>query len=134
MKKFHVLLIDDDLDEFEFFLMALEKIPSLFKCTHAASGQEAIKLLDELQPDFIFVDMNMPRWNGLECIKEIKKHLNWKAVPIILYSTSIDTVLEGKAKSLGVVKCIIKPLDPNLLTSILQQMAGVECDFVETSI
>lgn len=84
MKKHHILLIDDDLDEFGFFLMPLEEIPELFKCTYAGRGPEALQLLKQQEPDFIFLDMNMPVWNGLECLKEIRKIEKYQHIPIIL--------------------------------------------------
>lgn len=122
MKKYHILLVDDDLDEFEFFLMALEKMPSLFKCTYAGGGTEALNLLNEIEPDFIFLDMNMPARNGLECLKEIKKIEKYRHIPIIIYSTTIDESIAKKALALGAVQCLTKPILPALLEEILRKM------------
>ena len=128
MKKHHILLIDDDLDEFEFFLMALEKMPKSFKCTYASSGKEAINLLEELEPDFIFLDMNMPAWNGWDCLSEIKKIEKCRDIPIVLYSTSIDETTEKKAIALGVIKCIQKTILPSSLEKMLRRMFQVEVE------
>ncbi len=125
MKKTHVLLIDDDLDELAFFLMAMDEMPDIFKCTYVSSGHEALKLLDEIRPDFIFIDMNMPRWNGLECIKAIKKNKEYDYIPLILYSTSIDEKLEQEAHTLGVVKCLRKPFSLGVLVQQLRHIANI---------
>ncbi len=131
MDKTHVLLIDDDLDEFEFFLMAVERMPALFKCTYASSGYEGIKMLDEIQPDYIFIDMNMPRCNGLECIQAIKKKQNCYSIPLILYSTSIDEKLQKQARGLGVADCLQKPFSPDVLSTMLRELAHIHGDFIE---
>jgi len=69
------LFIDDDADDQEFFCDAALSIDPHITCKFASNGVEAIEqLLDEsFLPDFIFIDMNMPKMNGKETLEEIRK-------------------------------------------------------------
>src|SRR6266487_683666 len=85
------LLADDDADDQQLFKEALNEIDKSIRCLTASSGEEALnKLKTDLKqlPDYIFLDLNMPRMNGLECLVEIKKTNTLKHIPVIIYSTS----------------------------------------------
>jgi len=66
----HILLIDDDKDELLIFTDALEAKPGpgKFECSYAQSTLEAVQMLKHLVPDYIFIDYNIPKMNGLEFI------------------------------------------------------------------
>ena len=73
-KKFFIA--DDDPDDQELFIEALLQIDAQCKCVTAFDGLEALnKLFSQTVyvPDFIFLDLNMPKMNGKECLVEIKK-------------------------------------------------------------
>ncbi len=110
-KTISCMLIDDDLDDQEVFRMALERIDPEIVCLFANDGVRGLERLyvdASFVPDFIFVDINMPRINGLECIKEIRK-INWLAnVPLYVYSTSLDPAAISLCKSLGATDCVQK--------------------------
>lgn len=97
-------IADDDPDDQELFIQALQEIDEFCKCETALNGEEALQKLNStfLLPDFIFLDLNMPRMNGRECLTGIKKNTALKHVPVIIYSTSanqkdIDETLEQGA-------------------------------------
>ncbi len=85
-----LLLVDDDLDDQMLFLDAIKEIDPAIRVTTAVNGVDAIKTLAENQvsPDYIFVDLNMPLMNGIQCLQEIKKLPDHAHVPVIIYSTS----------------------------------------------
>ena len=72
-------------------------------------------------PDCIFIDMNMPRMNGIECLEQIKKMDHLKDVPVCMFSTSADPTLVAKTKALGAVDFIVKPADITVLSEMLGQ-------------
>lgn len=77
-KLFNILLADDDIDDCSFFKEALEKL-SLNTIFNVVNDGEKLmfylqKLTSEL-PDVLFLDLNMHRKNGFECLNEIKKTL-----------------------------------------------------------
>lgn len=103
-----VLLIDDDADEHELFLTALERIGK--NCTFlAATGmQEALEMLHDVTPDVIFLDINMPAKNGFTCLKEIKRNEHLKNIPVEMYSTSMTEHEKRRALELGASGYLVK--------------------------
>ena len=84
-------LIDDDIDDQEIFVLVLKSVNPSITCVTANDGIEAVTKLTEeeaFNPDYIFLDLNMPRMDGRECLQEIKKIDRLKKVPVIIYSTS----------------------------------------------
>lgn len=122
MKRKYILLIDDDPDEFEFFQNALEKFPGHFDFGYAASASEAFKLLNEVTPDYFFVDMNMPAVNGLECIAKLKETDNVAHKPAFIYTTGYDATLHKLAMNIGAAGCVRKPSQPRMLVEMLKNL------------
>jgi CheY-like chemotaxis protein len=97
-----IFLIDDDADDREIFQSALDDIAPEFQCYEAKDGQEALDMIASNSltfPDIIFVDLNMPKVNGLEFLTEIKKKSRYQEIPVIMYSTS--SVKEEKEKCIS---------------------------------
>ena len=109
-----LLIIDDDADDCELFCEAVSEIDSSVRCTTASNGEDALqKLRDniDLFPDFIFLDLNMPRMDGRVCLAELKKDLNLKDIPVIIFSTSSSQKDMDDTKKLGATYFITKPHD-----------------------
>ena len=122
MKKQYILLVDDDPDEFDFFQSALEKLPGLFDCGYAVSPSAAFSLLDETLPDYIFMDMNMPLMNGLECTSKLKKTDGLSDIPVIIYTTGYNPALHREALQIGAAGCVQKPTRPTDLVNMLKNL------------
>ncbi len=119
-----ILLIDDDKDEHDFFLEALSRVDGSV-CIYAESTDKGLAILTDITPDFIFVDVNMPRSNGLECLRMIKKIKKLDAVPVFIYSTSVDEEIYTKAHLYGAAGCIKKPLRTEILTDQLKTIMEI---------
>lgn len=105
-------VIDDDLDDQEIFVMAVEKVDPEIECTFANDGVHALERLrneNSLKPECIFLDVNMPRMNGIECLEALRKFDKLENVPIYMCSTSSDPKIIGKIKELGARDFIVKP-------------------------
>ncbi len=86
-----LLLADDDEDDCFLFQQALEELALLVHLTVVHDGEELMQLLyqeDAQLPDLLFLDLNMPRKNGFECLTLIKQDERFKKFPVIIYSTS----------------------------------------------
>jgi CheY-like chemotaxis protein len=120
-KTLNCFLIDDDSDDQEIFCMALEEMGEDVNCIYASDGVDALNRLsdDSFTPDYIFIDMNMPRMNGNQCLKEIKKIKRLRDVPIYMYSTSADPDAVSETKLLGAAGFIVKPTSVAELTRTL---------------
>jgi DNA-binding response OmpR family regulator len=105
-------LIDDDVDDQEIFTIALQQVDPNFHCITAGNGDEALKMLihpaAEL-PDYIFLDLNMPRMNGKECLRELKKLDRLKHIPVVIYTTSSSEYDQLTTRTLGAASFITKP-------------------------
>src|SRR5436305_15159844 len=100
-----LLIIDDDPDDIQFFCEAVAEINEAFHCFSAANGEEALQLLKAaiVEPDFIFLDLNMPRMNGMQLLARLKKDHLFSKIPVTIYSTSkIKTDVEDSLR-LGAV-------------------------------
>lgn len=117
-----ILLIDDDEDEQNIFNEALDKAQLTCKCICASSAKKGIELLNTLIPDYIFLDINMPGMNGLECLMEIKKQKSLKPIPVIMYSTGVNDELTYAAIKLGATACIKKEYSIKDLADTLRQI------------
>ena len=108
----HCLIIDDDTDDQEIFMLCMNAIDSTITCTTANNGVEAVKLLEanpNYQPGYIFIDMNMPKMNGLECLKRIKGMERLSQSKVYIYSTTSEKVVVKESKDLGADDFIVKP-------------------------
>jgi CheY-like chemotaxis protein len=88
----NVLLADDDKDDRYFFERALKDIGHSTNLTAVSDGGRLMDYLSENKggpPDVIFIDLNMPCKNGMECLSEIKHNKGLKEIPVIIYSTSV---------------------------------------------
>lgn len=108
-----ILIIDDDEDDRLLFYDAVSQVDLSITCIHASNGIEGVELLrcgNRLLPDFIFLDLNLPRLNGFQCLVEIKKDPNLLKVPVIIYSTSkrVEDIVE--TKKLGAAYFLTKPV------------------------
>ncbi len=97
IKKYNLLLADDDTDDCIFFTEALHELPLIVNLLTVHDGVELMQLLtteETTLPDILFLDLNMPRKTGMECLSEIKNNNKLKDLPIVIFSTSChsDTV------------------------------------------
>src|SRR5579863_7137760 len=97
-------LIDDDMDDQEIFKLALEEVDKSILCITANSGIDALQKLkagNAFIPDFIFLDLNMPRLNGKQTLKQIKANPALHRVPVIIYSSSALPFDVSETRDLG---------------------------------
>ena len=112
-----ILLVDDDEDDRNLFREALDEIDAAADCFMATDGLNALEFLNncETLPDFIFVDLNMPRMNGKQLIRELKQNKQFESIPVIIYSTSKIEEDVKETMGLGVALYIKKPVSFNLI-------------------
>src|SRR6185369_666400 len=106
------LIIDDDLDDQEIFLMCVNKICKNVHCTAMNNGIDAIAFLmlnTGYIPDYIFLDVNMPKMNGMDCLIILKSIATLKNTKILMYSTTSAPSVVAESKKLGADDFIVKP-------------------------
>ena len=91
IKQLNILLADDDTDDCIFFKEALDELPLSTHLTVVHDGEQLMQLLKNETnefPDVLFLDLNMPRKNGFECLCEIKENEKLKDLLVVMFSTS----------------------------------------------
>ncbi|MEP7256972.1 MAG: response regulator [Flavitalea sp.] len=126
-KSIHILFSDDDTDDALLFTQAADLITSPILLSFAEDGEQLMRYLSkEILPDMIFLDLNMPVKNGIECLQSIRsdKKLDW--LPIIIYTTSdnprdIDTCFK-----LGANLYVVKPTSFESIIKTLKKIIGID--------
>ena len=110
----NILLADDDQDDRHFFDHALKALPISTRLTIVQDGEQLITYLTENAeniPDVLFLDINMPRKNGIECLAEIKQNKKLNTLPVIMFSTSYSQETISMLFRTGAHVYIHKPRD-----------------------
>ena len=127
-KPLHILLADDDQDDCEFFQEALAGIPINTQLNIVNNGALLMEWLAKhpsVLPDFLFLDLNMPRKNGLECLKEIRQIHHLQSLSIIILAATVIPTLLDELFTNGVLYYVKKPDSFEALTQIIQQVLSM---------
>jgi CheY-like chemotaxis protein len=119
--KFFLLVDDDDDDKELFEEVLLETDPSASLQT-AANGLEALALLNHSTarlPQLIFMDLNMPRMGGKECLRRLKGDDRLKHIPVVIYTTSTLPSHGREMMQEGALAYIAKPTSIQSLRVLL---------------
>ena len=100
------VLVVDDTDHVRNMLVDMLELDGFDVVGQAASGQEAVELAPDADPDVIVMDYKMPGLDGLTAAKTIRETRPSQA--IILYTAYLDAQLEAQAREAGVSMCIGK--------------------------
>ena len=122
-----ILVVDDDMDDVQLFGEVIANIEPSIKLLHAEDGRDALEKLAETTnhlPDLIFLDLNMPRMDGKECLKKIKKDDQLNHIPVIIYTTSSQINDIEETMEAGAVCFITKPNNLKELERILIAVIG----------
>jgi CheY-like chemotaxis protein len=120
-----IFIADDDEDDRRLFIESAREVDERIDFVTASDGQEAMRLLKDdrnMLPDYIFLDIRMPRINGKQCLEEIRKDKNLCNIPVFIYTTSKNVIDSVDLKKMGAVHFISKPSDPSDIYYILSVM------------
>ena len=86
-------------------------------CSEASNGKEAIEKVQQAAPDVIVLDFQMPKMNGLDAAKEIRKQS--PEIPILMVTLHMSPQLEDQAKKIGIsgacdkgnINCVVEGVD-----------------------
>ncbi|MFD1602582.1 response regulator [Flavobacterium artemisiae] len=124
-KEYNLLLADDDDDDCDFFKEALDEIPVTANLSMVHDGVQLMERLGNTAlnnlPDVVFLDLNMPRKNGLECLAEIKANQKLQNLPVIIFSTSLDSEIVDNLYKKGASYYIRKPGDFSKLKKVIEK-------------
>ncbi|WP_111309113.1 response regulator [Confluentibacter sediminis] len=128
----NIILADDDEDDRLFFTDAFDELRIT---TNVKTFNDGVYLMDYLNneesifPNVLFLDLNMPRKSGLECLKEIKQTDKFKDMAIAIYSTSASEEDIEKTFVMGANIYIKKPNDFKTLKKVLSEVVTINWQY-----
>lgn len=114
-----ILLVDEDNEYFEHIqLNFIDK----YRIRWASSGEEAMRFLNEFEPNFIVSEMQLPGMDGITFCKQVRTKANINRIPFIFLTTKTDKEDQLKAIQAGVDVFLTKPCDFNVLEANLANL------------
>ncbi|GAB4092993.1 response regulator [Flaviaesturariibacter terrae] len=104
-----LLLVDDDPDDAFLLRKALAELPVAIELSCIEDGDELPAAVARFRPDILFMDMNMPKKNGLECLADLQQMPEYRHLPCVLYSSSEQPDLVAAAYEAGASLFFRKP-------------------------
>jgi DNA-binding response OmpR family regulator len=117
-----VLVADDDRDILQLVSFRLERAD--YEVVQANDGEEALRLVKELRPDLAVLDLMMPKLNGYEVIREIRRNEETKAIPVILLTARVQEADVARGFEAGADDYLKKPFSPQELRARVQAILG----------
>lgn len=118
-----IILIDDDNDDAALFKDALELINPQIEFLHIPDFS-IDRFERELRPQLVFMDINMPRLNGFECLQQLRQNKYYS--PVVMYSTSCSKENIDLALSLGADYYLCKPNSYSKLVALLREALDID--------
>jgi len=115
-----VLIVDDDERLREYVRVNLEM--EGYTIHEAASADDGMKVLDELQPDLVLLDVMMPQVDGWEMLRLMHERHGVGSIPVVMFSGKVDERAADQAAERGAQGFIGKPFDPNELIAQTKQL------------
>ncbi len=130
-KNVTILLIEDNPDDVELTLRVFKKHHLANKIIVAKDGEEALDILfqrgeenkTQRIPNLILLDLNLPKVNGLEVLRQVKSNSKTKQLPVIVLTSSKEEKDVVESYCLGVNSYIRKPVDFEKFSEVVKQLS-----------
>lgn len=132
MNKQPILIAEDDADDRYLLQTAFSEAGYFEKIDFVENGVELLNYLQHLYaeeditvrtlPGFILLDLNMPKKDGREVLKEIKQHPVFKKIPVIVFTTTKNEIEIKRCYELGANSYIIKPISFEALLKVVENI------------
>ena len=126
MDQIKVLVVDDERYAREELIYLLEKFPSIRIIGEAENGEKAVLQGLQLQPDVVFLDIEMPKMNGMEVAKSL---IALKKVPLIVFATAYPQ-FAAEAFRINAIDYLLKPYEEKQLE---QTVSRIKKELLPTS-
>ena len=122
-----ILLVDDDHDDLMIFSLALSELDIPTEILYAEGYQTLMKFMENPKtiPQIIFLDINMPGYDGMDCLKLIKSSRDFDSIPIVMYSTSSNPKTITESRLNGASLYLVKPTSFERIKSLLNKILTI---------
>ena len=117
-----ILTIDDSKTMRDMLMLTL--VDAGFDVLQAVDGQDGVDLAERENFDIVITDINMPRMDGYEVIRQLRKRPEHQATPILVLTTESETDKKTIAREAGATGWLVKPFDPDKLIATVRKVAG----------
>lgn len=117
MRAIKTIIIDDERLAREELKSLLKNLPEIEIISEAKNGEEGLQLINELNPDLIFLDVNMPGLSGFDLLKQLEE------IPLVVFITAYDEYAI-KAFEVDALDYILKPVDPERLNDTVKKITA----------
>src|SRR5262245_38597451 len=127
-----ILLVDDNPIDLDLTRRAFDRCKLNNRFQVARDAEEVMVLMQgwesgESAPDLVLLDLNLPKVSGLEILRRLKDHRQFKAIPVIMLTSSTEDSDIRAAYHLGANSYLVKPADFGGLLELAAQIAGYWC-------
>jgi two-component system chemotaxis response regulator CheY len=116
-----IMTIDDSKTIRDMLMLTLSDAG--FDVVQAVDGQDGLDVLGDDRFDVIITDINMPRMDGYEVIRQLRKNPVHKSTPILVLTTECDVEKRNLARDAGATGWMVKPFDPERLIATVRKVA-----------
>jgi two-component system response regulator len=131
MPRSYILIAEDDADDRFLLETAFRECGFNDKLVFVENGIELIRYLDEEKnrngvdrkfPAFIMLDLNMPKKDGREVLKELKENETYRVIPVVIFTTTKNENEIRRCYELGANSYVVKPVNFEHLVKVLGQI------------
>lgn len=124
-----ILIVDDEAHIRMLIEQTLEELEDEgVEFLSAENGEDALGIIQEEKPNLVFLDVMMPKMNGMEVCRRVKKELGMTDVFIILLTAKGQELDRQKGLDVGADVYMTKPFDPEVLLTKAKEVLGMEQD------
>ena len=120
-----ILIVDDDPSIRRLIAATLEDV-SGYRMTEAGDGEEAVERARDAQPAIVFLDIEMPRLNGIEACRRLRSEPGTADATIVMLTGDSDDDAERDARAAGADLFLTKPFSPLHLLRLVDRLGRPE--------
>jgi two-component system chemotaxis response regulator CheY len=117
-----IMTVDDSASVRQMVAFSLKQAG--YDVLEAADGIEALQKMEDRRIDMILADLNMPKMNGIELIREVRMNSRFRFLPIVMLTTESQAAKKQEGKAAGATGWIVKPFRPEQLIGVVKKVLG----------
>jgi CheY-like chemotaxis protein len=122
--EFLILVVDDAADNLAMISLALQQ--QGYKVVTAANGEDAVRVAEQMQPNLILMDINLPELDGLAATRRIRDNAALREVPVVVVTAFGTEGFQRAAYDAGASGYLTKPLDLDRMTLLIARLLSPE--------
>lgn len=117
-----IMIVDDSLSVRQLVADTLQE--GGYQVVQARDGEEALALFRENPTDLVITDLNMPKMDGIDLIRELRRHPGCRFLPIIMLTTESDQAKKEEGRKAGVSGWLVKPFKSNQILNVVKMVVS----------